>query len=438
MANAGTSVDEVIQCGTSGSGVALDRLLAAVAADGQYHAVQVAPDRLQFARAYRPTWAIVAGCCTVWLAGLGALFFLVKSTETCLAVIESDHRGTRIRLTGKLSSATLGHIRTSLASTVPGGAYDQVVAAPAGPVGAPPPAGQPIGAAPGVHAGVASPGQVIDLTPAGPVGGVVAPGAPIGAPVAAAAQAAPTMTPSAPAPSAAAPPAPSPYAVPVAPAYPPPAAPPVAAPFTPAPPAVPMTPAPPAVTPPVVTPPTPTAPAAPAAVPTSPVPESGDLRIPDQPGRGAPLPPTGQPVLGQAVTGQTPAARTPMDPDATITPNRPPAGSPVPVIVVDDGQRTQLGACTLIGRSPVAAPSDSAPVLVALEDPTLSVSKTHLAIIHDGQRWMAEDRYSTNGVELVRVDGSTVRLEPGVRQPVTVGETLRFGERTLRFEVEYR
>lgn len=387
MATSGTPIDEVIPCGTSGSGVALDRLLAAVAAGGEYHAVQVAPDRLQFARSFRPTWAIVAGCCTIWIGGLGALFFLVKTTETCLAVIESDHRGTRIRLSGRMSAAALGRIRTALSSTEGVGASEQVAPTPASGYahGAPPAVGQPTMAATSSPVSPSPVQQIIDLAAA-----PVPPAAPVGIPVAT--------------------PAPAWPAAAVAPAAPPvaPAAPPVAMPFTVG----------------VQS----SAPHPPPYVADAQSLGSADgLRIPDQPGRVTPAQ-TESPLL------HDPAA----DPDATITPARRSNGTPIPVAVVDDGQRVALSTCTLIGRGPVAGPTDTAPLLVALEDTTMSVSKTHLAIIYDGTGWFAEDRYSTNGVEMVRADGTVVRLQPGVRMPVAVGATLRFGERSVRFQVDHR
>ncbi len=134
MARAGISIDETIPAVGVGAGVALDQLLAAVSVDGEYQAVAVAPDRLQFARTYRPTWALVCGWITIWAALIGVLFFFVKTTETCLAVVESDHRGTRIRLSGRLSSAAIGRVRTALTG-------EQAVATPQAPV-----MGGPIGA----------------------------------------------------------------------------------------------------------------------------------------------------------------------------------------------------------------------------------------------------------------------------------------------------
>ena len=59
MAAGGVSVDETVECGGIGSGEATDRLLAL--AQNDYRAVKVASNRVEFARTYRPTWAIVVG-----------------------------------------------------------------------------------------------------------------------------------------------------------------------------------------------------------------------------------------------------------------------------------------------------------------------------------------------------------------------------------------
>ncbi len=126
MAVAGQVVDEALPCVGLGPGEALDRVLRAVASDGSYRTVQVAPDRVQFARTFRPTWAIVAGVATIWIALLGVLFFFVSTTETCVATVESDHTGTRIRLHGRLTATTIGMIRAALRGDQPAGASSSV------------------------------------------------------------------------------------------------------------------------------------------------------------------------------------------------------------------------------------------------------------------------------------------------------------------------
>ncbi len=376
MAKAGVVVDEAIPCATSGSGDALDRLLAAVAADGDYQAVQVAPDRIQFARAFRPTWAIVAGWCTIWIVGLGALFFLVKTTETCLAVIESDHRGTRIRVSGRITSAAMGRLRSGLTGSSPAAGAAQMAPPTGSPVvpltaGA---GGQEVGQPMPTAFCVGSPGQppqapapLIDLAPS--------------ASVTPERMVAPHLTPAAP---------PSVHqAVP-----------------------------------------TPSAPVAPSAPPAAPATTWDESAAPSTSADGLNIP---EPPRAASSGGMAQRAA---DPNATLVPSR--AVERIPMVVVDDGQRIELAACNLIGRAPVGSPTDDHPQLIALDDPSMSVSKTHLAIVHDGTGWFAEDRHSTNGVELVRADGVRQPLPAGVPLAVTAGETLWFGDRCLRFVVEGR
>ncbi len=149
VARSGLTVDEVLQAPGLPEGEVYDRLLSAMAADGDYQAVRVSPDRFHFARTFRPMWAIVTACITVWLVLIGFVFLFIKTTETCLAVIESDHRGVRVRLQGKVSAAALGRLRAALAGETAFGSVPSVpqpketpgssiaAVAPARPVGAP-------------------------------------------------------------------------------------------------------------------------------------------------------------------------------------------------------------------------------------------------------------------------------------------------------------
>jgi hypothetical protein len=133
VTSSGLVVDEVIACPGLGSGDALSRVVQIVTADGQYRSVQVGPDRIQFARTFRPTWALVAGVLGLLVLFLGVLFFLVKTTETAVATIETDHRGTRVRLSGRLDRKVLAILRSTFAD--PDAAA--VAAAQASAVGAP-------------------------------------------------------------------------------------------------------------------------------------------------------------------------------------------------------------------------------------------------------------------------------------------------------------
>lgn len=360
----------------------MDQLLAAVAGHGEYHAVQVAADRLQFARTFRPTWAIVAGWCTVWVALLGVLFFFVKTTETCLAVIESDHRGTRIRLSGRLNAATLGRLRTALGEATSN-------------------------AQPGYEFGESSIGQ--------PVTSVFTADA-----------SAPVDAPPALVPPALVPPTP----------FPPPAL--DRAPIRPSGPAAPsVDPVPSGFA--VNTPAAPAAPAAPAPPPFMPAElPRAPAATPFADGLEIPAPP----VVGGS-SARSAAQRWPSsDDDSTVVHSRRPSvdgrGPGGPFAVLDDGMRIDLSAHTLLGRDPVAAPHDGATQLVAIDDPTRSVSKTHVGIVFRDGSWWVTDLHSTNGVELVLGDDRTQRLLPGSPAAVENGARVRFGERVLELHLGRR
>lgn len=204
MARAGMHVDEAIAGVGIPSGVAARRIVEIISADGSYRAVHVGPDRIQFARSFRPTWATVTAWCTLPIALIGVVFFFVKSTELCTATMEEDHRGTRVRFSGKLDRDVLARLRAAF--TDPAAA--KVGAAAASAVGAP------------VAQTYATIGAVDGQQP--PSGPAVAPVAPLvapPAPVANGSSAAPPAMHGSPQPPVA-PPAPTPAFTPPAPAPP--------------------------------------------------------------------------------------------------------------------------------------------------------------------------------------------------------------------------
>jgi len=86
----------------------------------------------------------------------------------------------------------------------------------------------------------------------------------------------------------------------------------------------------------------------------------------------------------------------------------------------------------LVGRNPSHSAYSSAPDadLIALEDPTSTVSKTHAAVAVDrGDGLTVTDLHSTNGVI---IDG--VRAEPGAPVPVADGGEVLLGDLRVRVE----
>lgn len=109
--------------------------------------------------------------------------------------------------------------------------------------------------------------------------------------------------------------------------------------------------------------------------------------------------------------------------------SRPPA---VAVIQLDNGDRFDLTGTALIGRNPKPQPGETVAHALPIEDPTQSISKTHLCIQVSGTGISVVDRHSTNGSALER-QGELVELVPGIPVDVRPGDVVRFGDRSLTF-----
>lgn len=204
----------------------------------------------------------------------------------------------------------------------------------------------------------------------------------------------------------------------------------------------------------------PAAPAAAAPVPDpwafpSPAAPAGDGLITGVPGVGggpapvaapapsapaAPVPATrSAPPAPAARPATAPAALTPEPTEAEwdstrMTARDVRAVDPAPdvsvVIELESGERRAVDRPTLLGRNP-QAPDDGPWNLVAVDDPTRSVSKTHAELRADPSGLWLTDRGSTNGT-VVSVPGAPPRVaEPGTRVRVPVGATIHVGDRRI-------
>ncbi len=113
--------------------------------------------------------------------------------------------------------------------------------------------------------------------------------------------------------------------------------------------------------------------------------------------------------------------------DATDSRSDPPALR----LVFDTGELVEVSGAGLVGRAPEPGPAEHADHVVAIDDPDLSVSKTHLAFGPQDTGIWVEDLGSTNGTQ-VEVGGTPPRtLVPGDRVPVPHGGTVHFGARSF-------
>lgn len=100
-------------------------------------------------------------------------------------------------------------------------------------------------------------------------------------------------------------------------------------------------------------------------------------------------------------------------------------------LVVDGDLVLPQGQITLLGRNPIALPTMESAVPIALADPAMKISKSHLAVgLVDG-KWWVMDLHSTNGTAIVDANGTTTRCEPGVSTPMEPGNVIRFGSHEI-------
>ncbi|MFD6698403.1 MULTISPECIES: RDD family protein [unclassified Microbacterium] len=170
------------------------------------------------------------------------------------------------------------------------------------------------------------------------------------------------------------------------------------------------------------------APVAPAAAPVT----QAQAPAPAQAQAQAPAP-----VPALASASAPAAAQAPAEPTAPASAPQP-AAAPAPdgpraVLVIDNGERVEVRAATLIGRAPAVGDGEGEAQLVRVPDETRSVSKTHVAILLSRRGVVAVDRGSTNGSSIVR-EGAEHPLTPGHPAELRAGDVLRFGDRSLRVE----
>jgi predicted component of type VI protein secretion system len=98
------------------------------------------------------------------------------------------------------------------------------------------------------------------------------------------------------------------------------------------------------------------------------------------------------------------------------------------VLQFSTGESVTIFGTGLIGRNPVAEPSEYFDQLIPIVDPGKSVSKTHLEFGQtEGSFWVS-DRYSGNGTSVREPEADARRCEPGRRYPLARGTRVTMGE----------
>lgn len=171
---------------------------------------------------------------------------------------------------------------------------------------------------------------------------------------------------------------------------------------------------------------------------------------------GVPLVSTGKPaaVVPTAASPAVVPATAPVTPSTSTPPGEPspltsatvpavpaisaPGGTqdrPAVEFVWDGGSRVSISGRVLVGRDPVPGPGEEIDHLLPVGTDSVGVSKTHLEFhVGDGSgvgEVTVTDRHSTNGVRVLRPDGTAEGCRPGVPMVVEVGDVVHFGGRSL-------
>lgn len=100
-------------------------------------------------------------------------------------------------------------------------------------------------------------------------------------------------------------------------------------------------------------------------------------------------------------------------------------------IVLADGRQVPLGSSARLGRDPGVDPTDPTALLIRVDDPAKSISKTHVsvAVVTDGI--LITDLHSTNGT-IVRSAGTSVVLAPEHPYCVTGDADVQLGDYVIQ------
>lgn len=144
--------------------------------------------------------------------------------------------------------------------------------------------------------------------------------------------------------------------------------------------------------------------------------------------------PEGAPAVGPVVASPDGSASEP-DFEHTVhrASSRSAQGGRAYWLRLPEGRMVALTGTTLLGRDPTPLPGDVASTLVPLADPSMRVSKTHLALRVMGGALQAQDLHSTNGTVISEPSGGRVALSGGESAPVRPGAFLELGG--VRIEV---
>jgi hypothetical protein len=104
------------------------------------------------------------------------------------------------------------------------------------------------------------------------------------------------------------------------------------------------------------------------------------------------------------------------------------------MLVFSTGERAQVVGRGLIGRMPVASAGDTWDHLIVVNDPSKTVSKTHLQIEALPEGLLVTDLASANGTVVSMPGIAAERLAPHERVILTPGATVGMGDQSFTIE----
>ncbi|MEW1835791.1 DUF5684 domain-containing protein [Microbacterium sp. NPDC079995] len=152
--------------------------------------------------------------------------------------------------------------------------------------------------------------------------------------------------------------------------------------------------------------------------------------VPGSPAAGAPVSATSSVSAQERENREAAAASWDEDLERTVVVRR---GHARWELVLPDGSSASLSSdVVILGRNPVADRARPGAQLLAIADPTRTVSKTHARLERRGETWRITDLGSTNGILLPNALGADVEVEQGGE--AEVAERFLLGDAALRLQ----
>jgi hypothetical protein len=101
-------------------------------------------------------------------------------------------------------------------------------------------------------------------------------------------------------------------------------------------------------------------------------------------------------------------------------------------LTLASGGEVEFATRAVAGRAPRAPAGWEGAVLVSIDDPDRTVSKTHAGFAVDGDAVFVTDLDSTNGVAIVHPDGTESVLEAGRAVAIPEGADVELGSFAIR------